>query len=160
MNEEFLALLLNNKKLEENINNGSVDPNKTCQCDATMLLIDDTAFNLYPLLSKLKNGYNINCAIAVDGREGVKLYEKDVTKTCCNTKFKMILTDIMMPIMDGYEAAKEINKICKRMQENNPEMPDIPILAITADVNSNTPALCEESGIISAISKPFQEADL
>ena len=57
----------------------------------------------------------------------------------------MILLDLHMPIMNGYEAAERIREISK----------DIPIVAMTADVIVGVREKCEQYGIYHYISKPF-----
>ena len=51
--------------------------------------------------------------IARDGAIEVKLLKKDLEKTCCSTRYKLIITDINMPILDGYEAAIKANQLIK-----------------------------------------------
>ena len=82
------------------------------------------------------------------------MYEANMTKMCCKTRYKLVMTDIMMPIMDGYEAAQAINKKQKELSMSDPTVNRIPIIAITAALNENTLQLCYNSGIITALSKP------
>ena len=57
----------------------------------------------------------------------------------------MILMDLHMPVMDGYEAAQEIRKLSA----------SVPIVAMTADVILGVREKCEQNGIYHYISKPF-----
>ena len=60
-------------------------------------------------------------------------------------KIDIILMDLHMPVMNGYEAAREIRKIST----------GVPIVAMTADVISGVRERCRESGMNHFISKPF-----
>lgn len=77
--------------------------------------------------------------IANDGKEAVELYLKN------KDGIDLILMDLHMPVMNGYEAAREIRKISTT----------VPIVALTADVILGVREKCEESGIYHYISKPF-----
>ena len=56
----------------------------------------------------LKYNYDINIDVARDGKSCILMFKKDLAKTCCSVKYKMILMDLHMPSMDGYSTAKEI----------------------------------------------------
>ena len=60
--------------------------------------------------------------------------------------YSIILMDIMMPVMNGYEASQEIRKNIDK---------EIPIIAVTADVTSNVKEKCSNSGMTDYISKPY-----
>jgi CheY-like chemotaxis protein len=68
-----------------------------------------------------------------------------------NNKFDLILMDIMMPIMDGFESAKLI----REFENENPIIGRIPIVAFTANTMNNDRELCINSGMDDVIEKPF-----
>ena len=83
-------------------------------------------------------GLGMTVARAVDGKQAVALFASNPANT-----FDVILMDIMMPRMDGYEAAKAIRSL-----ENRPDGAVIPIITIAANAgvnDSNTPVIlpCE-----------------
>ncbi|MFW5721335.1 MAG: response regulator, partial [Bacteroidota bacterium] len=80
----------------------------------TVLAAEDDEFN-YLLLEELLSAKGINIIRAKNGQEAIDIYKKD-------NKINMILMDIKMPVLDGYEAAKEIKKF----------NPVIPIIAQSA----------------------------
>ncbi len=82
---------------------------------ATILIVDDTIENIDLLKNILEEDYNIKAA--VNGEQALKIIEK-------NNKIDMILLDIMMPGIDGYE-------VCERIKKN-PATEHIPIIFITA----------------------------
>jgi two-component system cell cycle response regulator DivK len=82
--------------------------------------------------------------VACDGKEGV---EKATLE-----KPELILMDMMMPIMDGWEAAKTLRA--------NPETKKIPILATTALFRPHELKTCLEAGCNDYIVKPFSVQNL
>ena len=76
---------------------------------------------------------------AYDGQEGVDVYRAH------REEIDLVLMDLHMPVLSGYDAAKEIRK----MSEN------VPIVAMTADVIHGVKEKCEAHGINQYISKPF-----
>lgn len=71
-----------------------------------------------------------------------------------NSPFEIILMDVQMPEMDGYEATRNIR--------NNFSSPvkDIPIIALTASVIRTDIDKCQKAGMNSYVAKPFSEKDL
>ena len=69
-----------------------------------------------------------------------------------NQCFDIILMDIQMPIMNGYEAATEIRKI--------PKYQNVPIIALTAGILNGEREKCLEYGMNDYLSKPILAKDL
>jgi len=82
---------------------------------ATILIVDDTPGNIELLSSILRHEYKIK--IATNGEQGLKI-------AAIKPYPDVILLDIMMPVMNGFEMCKAI--------KSNPQMQDIPIIFITA----------------------------
>jgi DNA-binding NarL/FixJ family response regulator len=102
----------------------------------SLLIIDDDPQNLMVLEAMLiKASYNVSTASL--GNEGLDLFN--------NKKFNLILLDIGLPDMDGFEILNKIRNI-------NAE---IPVIFITAHRDENTIAKAFECGINDFISKPF-----
>jgi CheY-like chemotaxis protein len=76
--------------------------------------VDDNMFNLIPLELILKEMFNITVDKAMNGREAVNLFSNNIQKKCCETRYKLVLMDLQMPIMDGYEATIDIISQFKR----------------------------------------------
>ncbi len=74
---------------------------KECCSKAEVLLVDDILFNLIPLTAIVESTVNKKCDEASDGLIAVDMYYRNMTKTCCNVRYRLILTDIQMPNMDG-----------------------------------------------------------
>lgn len=104
-----------------------------------ILLVEDNKTNQLIAKSLLEQaGFKV--IIANDGIEGVELYSE-------NKEFiNLILMDLHMPNLNGYDASKQIRKLS----------PKTPIVAMTADVIQGVKNKCEESGINYYISKPFE----
>ena len=58
----------------------------------------------------LQDNYQITCDLVENGLQEVEAFINNMEKTCCKTFYKLILTDLNMPEMDGYEATKIILK--------------------------------------------------
>jgi CheY-like chemotaxis protein len=104
----------------------------------SVLLVDDDMRNIFALSSALE-GYDMDIEIAVNGIDALK-------KLDTKPDTDIVLMDIMMPEMDGYEAIKEIRK---QSRFNN-----LPILSLTAKAMKNDREKCIEAGANDYISKP------
>lgn len=103
-----------------------------------LLLVDDDMRNVFALSNVLEEK-GINIVIARDGRESLaKLAEE--------SGIELVLMDIMMPNMDGYEAMREIRK--------KPEFKDLPIIALTAKAMKGDKDKCIEAGANDYLAKP------
>jgi len=104
----------------------------------SVLLVDDDMRNIFALSSALE-GYDMDIEIAVNGIDALK-------KLDTKPDTDIVLMDIMMPEMDGYEAIREIRK---QSRFNN-----LPILSLTAKAMKNDREKCIEAGANDYISKP------
>ena len=81
---------------------------------------------------------------AVDGEEGVRMAEQE--------RPDIILMDVQLPKMDGYEATRRIKA--------NPALRDIPIVAVTSFALSGDDEMAMEAGCDDYIAKPFKPRNL
>lgn len=103
-----------------------------------ILLIDDDMRNIYALTSALEN-YGFHVIFAENGKEGLGTLEE-------HADTDLILMDIMMPRMDGYEAIRKIRE--------QPRFAELPIIALTAKAMKDDRDKCMEAGANDYISKP------
>jgi diguanylate cyclase (GGDEF)-like protein len=102
-----------------------------------VLIIDDEPLNLKLLENTLKNDYNIM----------ILQSSKDTVETAIIFNPDIILLDIMMPEIDGYEICKHLNEVS--------ETKDIPIIFLTALKDEQSEAFALELGVVDYIMKPF-----
>jgi len=106
----------------------------------TVLVVDDDVRNLFTLTSVLER-YKINVITAESGREAIDILHQ-------NTHIDMVLMDIMMPEMDGYETTWQIR------QEDKNNL--LPIIAVTAKAMKGDRQKCIEAGASDYIVKPVK----
>lgn len=112
-----------------------------------ILVVEDNAMNQMVIKMITKKWLNTTVDFANNGQEGVeKLMEKD---------YDIILMDLQMPIMDGYEAT-----IAIRNGEAGEDKKGIPIIALTADVMETTKTRVIEIGMNKYLSKPVDKDTL
>lgn len=107
-----------------------------------ILVAEDNEIN-QKIISHLLKKEKISVDLANDGKEAVEFFEKK--------NYDLLLLDLQMPHMDGFQTAKYIRKILGS---------DIPIIAMTAGAYSNEQTRCFEIGINQYLSKPFTPDDL
>jgi len=107
--------------------------------DKKVLIVEDDERNIFSLSSILEEK-EIKLSIAENGEEALKILAKD-------PEFNMVLMDIMMPKMDGYEAMREIRKQ-KRFR-------NLPIIALTAKAMKGDREKCINAGATDYMSKPI-----
>jgi two-component system cell cycle response regulator DivK len=104
----------------------------------TILIIDDDSRNIFALSLVLRTkGYE--CLSATDARKGIEILKN-------NNGIGIVLLDMMMPDMDGYEAIANIRK--------EPALQQLPIVAVTAQAMPGDREKCIEAGADAYISKP------
>lgn len=104
----------------------------------TVLIADDDVRNIFSLSKSLEN-YKMNVLTALDGKEALqKLHE--------NPEVDVVLLDMMMPQMDGYETAKRIRE--------NPHWRNLPVIAVTAKAMTGDREKCINAGASDYITKP------
>lgn len=103
-----------------------------------ILIVDDDMRNIFALTTALES-YFVEVVFAENGREGIDVLQK-------NPDIDLVLMDIMMPEMDGFEAIRAIRQM--------PEYMNLPIIALTAKAMKSDRKKCIEAGASDYISKP------
>ncbi len=110
----------------------------------TVLLAEDNNVN-QEIIKKLLEGTDIHLVIASNGQEAIEWLAKD-------DAINLIIMDIDMPVMDGYEAARRIREDSRYRH--------VPILALTAQVKPEDIERAKEAGMQEHIGKPYKMVSL
>ena len=105
----------------------------------SILLVEDNEMNTL-LASAIIQGTGAKVTEADNGMDAVQLLR--------NRPFDLVLMDLHLPVMDGFETTKYIRKNLSKT---------IPIIAITANVVNGEEEKCIEAGMNGFISKPYTE---
>jgi len=104
----------------------------------TVLIADDDVRNIFSLTKALEQ-HKMKVLAATDGKEALQILKQ-------NPLVDIVLMDMMMPEMDGYESTREIRKI--------PAYKQLPVLAVTAKAMMGDREKCIAAGASDYISKP------
>ena len=104
-----------------------------------ILIVEDIEFNIDLLQQLLEEDYDI--VVARDGASGLTLAQQE--------KPDLILMDMSLPIMDGWEATQRIKA--------NPDLKTIPVIALTAHAMSGDESKARAAGCDDYLSKPLDE---
>jgi CheY-like chemotaxis protein len=109
-----------------------------------VLVVDDDARNIFALTTVLEN-HEMDVVSVTNGREAIEQIEN-------SPDLNIVLMDIMMPEMDGYQTMREIRK--------NARFRSLPILALTAKAMKGDREKCLEAGASDYIAKPVNTDQL
>ena len=109
-----------------------------------VLVVDDDVRNIFALSSVLERR-GMHVLTATTGNEAIQLIQS-------NPEISLVLMDIMMPEMDGYQTMQAIRQ--------NPEMRRLPIIALTAKAMKGDREKCLEAGASDYLAKPVNTDQL
>jgi CheY-like chemotaxis protein len=109
-----------------------------------VLIIDDDLRNIFALTSALEH-HDVRVIHAETGKSGIEILQQ-------NPDTELVLMDIMMPEMDGYETTRAIRKI--------PGIGSLPIIALTAKAMKGDREKCLQAGASDYVAKPVDLAYL
>ncbi|WP_425391456.1 ATP-binding protein [Ekhidna sp.] len=110
-----------------------------------VLLVEDNLAN-QEIAKSFLTRWGVQVELANNGQEAVEKIESKA--------FDLMLIDVRMPVMDGYEATRRIRN------KRNKYFKDLPIIALTASTLSESKSKMKECGMNEIVSKPFDPADL
>ncbi len=117
--------------------------NKNNKSQKTILLAEDDEINAF-LIEKIFSKYNINLIIAINGKEATEIFKSQ------HSKIDIVMLDLRMPIMNGFEAISIIKKINS----------ETPIIAYTAYCSKTEITEIVNAGFDDYISKPIKKEEL
>jgi two-component system CheB/CheR fusion protein len=110
--------------------------------DVKVLVVEDTSMNQL-LIKIILADFGFELDLADNGKIAIEMLQQN--------KYDIVLMDLQMPEMNGFDAAKYIREVLKS---------NIPIIALTADVTAADVEKCKEMGMNDYISKPINEKTL
>jgi CheY-like chemotaxis protein len=111
--------------------------------DKHILVVDDDP-NILALIKTILSQKNYRVSTALNGEIAVSLLKQD--------KFHAIITDAVMPLMDGNALAQTV--------KSDPQLKDLPIIMITASKEANLIKKSFSSGCVLFLPKPFTASSL
>ena len=151
--DQFQSQLLNP------IRNVSVEPlyeeRIACMCPE-ILVVDDDMFNLFTMENLIKS-LHLQMVRAVNGEEAINIVVRRTNHKCCVScrPFRIILMDISMPVMNGFEATIKLREMMA-----SDVTPYIPIVACTAFVGQDKEDEAYACGMEDVIVKPVTKSKL
>jgi CheY-like chemotaxis protein len=112
--------------------------------DRKVIVVDDDVRNIFALNSLLER-HGMNVITATNGHDAIKLLDE-------HPDVALILTDVMMPEMDGYETMRRIREI--------PSFRTLPIIALTAKAMKGDREKCLQAGASDYVAKPVNTEQL
>jgi CheY-like chemotaxis protein len=142
--------MVENSEFSDNVNSGfSSFENLNSKMEELLrgkvvLVVDDDVRNIYSMTNILESE-GLQIITAFDGLDGLEKLKE-------NPQIEIVLMDIMMPNMNGYEAIAEIRK--------NPDFKKLPIIAVTAKAMNGDREKSMEAGASDYMTKPIQADQL
>ena len=114
----------------------------------SILVVDDNAFNLL-VAQKLIEGYGIAVKTALNGKEAIDRVKEESQMPVGG--FRLILMDLQMPVMDGFETTRYLIDMMKKG-----DMRETPIIALTANDGDDDIEMCLNVGMKEHLAKPLK----
>ena len=125
----------------------------SCSCEK-ILVVDDDPFNLLCMEIILKK-LDLKCCKALNGKEAINKIEKQKCNSINCSGFTLIFLDYHMPMMDGFECAKEIIKMKNEKQEKQ-----VPLIFCSAYCGRDIISRAINDGFKDVLTKPIVQPHL
>ena len=145
LNKKLIKLLNLSQTAQQPLHNQQTKDKPITKMQGRVLLVEDTPIN-QAVAAELLRAHGLSVDIANNGQEAVNMEQSQ--------QYDLIFMDCLMPVMDGYQATKEI-----RTHESNSHR-RVPICALTANTVSHAKQECLEAGMDDFLSKPFNNHEL
>lgn len=126
--------------------NSKIETFKFAENPPKILIVEDTE-EIRFLIGEFFKKTNFQLTYAVNGKEAVEYFQKEL--------FSLILTDLQMPVMNGYEATREIRRLEKINNKSK-----TPIVAVTAYTTKTDLDMAMSAGCDGYITKPLSKSKL
>jgi len=137
----YFDLILDVGQMETGTDTPETDREMALKEPRHILIVEDNKMNQFVAQKLLtKRWPEVKLSIAANGRQALDLLSEDMD---------IVLMDLQMPVMDGYETTATIRAL------DNPKLRDLPILAMTADAQIQEADKAESYGLDGFIVKPF-----
>lgn len=113
-------------------------------CGKKVLLVEDNVLN-QEIAQYMLEENGLEVTLAVNGKEALELFKESAPHT-----FQLIFMDIMMPVLNGYEATRAIRGL------ERPDALSVPIIAMTANAYAEDVRAATEAGMNEHIAKPLE----
>jgi two-component system, NarL family, sensor histidine kinase EvgS len=127
-------------------------------CEQEILLVDDQQFNLDVLQSMLDLNFGLKATACSSGEQAVLLFRLKLQQRCCKRVYRLVITDIQMPEMDGFELTHKLVSIQNVMNRKNQRI--CPIVGATAYTDPANVAKLKKAGAKEVLFKPVDNAML
>lgn len=141
---EAASLWLHRNVATQGVETGNLERLESTLSRKRVLIVDDDVRNIFALNSLLER-YRMNIATAETGRAAIEIVQN-------GPPFDIVLMDVMMPEMDGYETTRAIRALGTSG--------NLPIIAVTAKAMRGDREKCFEAGASDYITKPVDSASL
>jgi PAS domain S-box-containing protein len=118
-----------------------------------ILYVEDNPVN-QKITQRILGKAGIEVLLADNGEEGLAVLNNSAEH------IDLVLMDCQMPIMDGYEATRKIRQLEKATPANWPYQQPLPIIALTANAQSDADQMCRNAGMNEYIAKPVSPCQL
>ena len=137
----FIKSKLKKIPSSESDSNTTNEQHSSVDCSGhTVLLVDDDMRNIFALAGELEES-GLIVRTAENGQHALEILEKE-------DQIELVMMDMIMPVMDGYEAIREIRA--------NDKLKELPVIALTAQAMPEDKMKCLEAGADEYMNKPVE----
>jgi len=142
------------ERIEDGITTRRLGEKKRCECPE-ILVVDDNPFNLMVIKSLISSKLEVKCDQSLHGKQGLDKVLFAENRDCCG-QYKLVLLDLDMPVMNGYETAEALKHLMKE-----DKISKLMIVALTAYASKEAKDKCIEVGMDNYLTKPvvFEELE-